>query len=224
MAIHRDVIPIGECKRSHRVGAQFYLIRKVALLLGLAFASGCVPIVSTYPKVEHDGAAHINAGCSGPASSTYYPFHGIYISIDVQAFRLGLHVPSGNVVQLDGKTIQTEGASGATLYDATFELCAAARKSIGTSVAPADWTVLADPYKGPESFGPLDGGGTGQFIVWYLYVARDPQDPKRLPALPRTLEQGTVELPAMTINGHRYESQKLPFGRAQFVGIVPVNC
>jgi hypothetical protein len=199
-------------------------IRTIALSLGLAFVSGCVPMVSTYPRVEHDGAAHLNAGCSAPASSTYYSFHGIYISVDIQAFRLGLHVPSGNVVQLDGKTIQIDGASGTTPYEATFELRAAARKSIGTSVAPPEWTVLADPYNGADNFGPLNGSGTGKFIAWYLYVARVPGDPHRLPALPNTLEEGTVELPAMTINGQRYDSQKLTFKRARSVGMVPVNC
>jgi len=50
----------------------------------------------------------------------YYPFHGIYISI--AGSRLGLHIPSGAVVQLNAKTVEIDGTVGATPYHATLNL------------------------------------------------------------------------------------------------------
>jgi hypothetical protein len=114
--------------------------------------------------------------------------------------------------------------NGTTPYEATFDLKAASHVSIGSSAAPADWMVLADRYIAPNNYGPLEGGSEGTYIVWYLYVARDPQAPKSLPMLPETLKQGTVELPAMTINGQHYEAQKLKFKRESFAGFEAVNC
>ena len=52
----------------------------------------------------------------------------------------------------------------------------------------------------------------------------DDDRPNRLVSLPFDLTEGTIELPAMTINGQRYERQILPFKQTKFFEISPVNC
>jgi hypothetical protein len=191
----------------------------------MALSAACVPLVTTYPKIEAPAAVYFDPGCtaaSGPPSIAYYPFHGIYISIDVRTSRFGLHIPSGNVVQLNGRTIEIDGAIGATPYKATFDLQAAKHVAIGSSVGPAQFFLLPDPFSSKENFGPLEGGGEGKSIRLYLYLPR--QNPYLNPMVPKGLDEGTVEIPSMTINGQRYESQKLTFKRESFVGMAAVNC
>jgi hypothetical protein len=79
-----------------------------------------------------------------------------------------------------------------------------------------------DHYTTPDNFGPLEGGGEGKYLLWYLYLIMSPQDPQRIATVPRGLVSGTVELPAMTINGQRYESQKLSFKRQYLLGWRPL--
>ncbi len=197
----------------------------VVLSFSLALLYGCVPYVTTYPKIDGPGATYLNPNCSGgPASLTYYPFHGIYISLDMRDSRLGLHVPSGAIVELNGKIMKIDGMIGMTPYHATFELRAAPHASIGSSAGPADWMVVPDRYTTPDNFGPLYGGGGGKYPVWYLYLPMEPQDPQRIAVLPKGLTEGTIEIPAMTINGERYDAQKLKFTQKTYVGMTAVNC
>lgn len=201
------------------------MIKECALVLGVICLGGCIPYVTTYPKIDVPNATYLNPSCSGELASTaYYPFHGIYISIDIRAFRFGLHVPSGSVVELEGKTIQIEGLTGSTPYEATFALRAASHASIGTSYSPSEFYALPDRYTDANNFGPLEGAGNGNRLTWYLYRLLSPQDPKSLPRLPKGLTEGTVEIPAMIINGQRYEAQKLGFKRETSVGLAAVNC
>jgi hypothetical protein len=41
---------------------------------------------------------------------------------------------------------------------------------------------------------------------------------------PKGLTEGTIEIPAMTVNGQRYERQILPFKQTKYFEISPVNC
>jgi len=52
----------------------------------------------------------------------------------------------------------------------------------------------------------------------------DDDRPNRTVSLPFDLTEGTIEVPAMTINGQRYERQILPFKQTKFFEISPVNC
>lgn len=197
----------------------------------LFFASillaGCVPYVTSYPKVEAPNADHLHLGCQselGPNSTAYYPFHGIYISIDIRASHFGLHIPSSTVVELNGKTLDINGSIGTTPYRATLNLEAASHASVGAGYAPAQFMEIIDHYTTPDNFGPLEGGGNGKYLLWYLYLLRDPQYPRQIKIIPKGLTEGTIEIPAMTINGQHYDSQRLTFKRETFVGMAAVNC
>jgi hypothetical protein len=41
---------------------------------------------------------------------------------------------------------------------------------------------------------------------------------------PFDLSEGTIELPAMIINGQRHEPQTLPFKQMKYSEISPINC
>jgi hypothetical protein len=105
---------------------------RASLLFAPIPLSGCFPYVSSYPKIEAAGATYVHSGCQsepGPYSMAYYPFHGIYISIDILDSRLGLHIPTGTVVELNGKTVNIDGLVGTTPYQATINLRAVSHAS-----------------------------------------------------------------------------------------------
>lgn len=151
----------------------------------------------------------------------YYPFHGIHISIDIRANRFGLHIPSGTTVELNGTTIKIAGLIGATPYDATMNLRAAAHKSVGMGYAPEQFMESIDHYSTLDNFGPLEGSAS-EHPLWYLFLMAKPGEPRF--AIPKGLTEGTIEIPAMTINGQHYESQILTFKRKSFVAVAAVNC
>lgn len=221
----------SKCRpRPHTIApprANSCLKKVVALTLNVALLSGCVPYTTTYPKIEAANAKYFHSGCDaefGAGSMAYYPFHGIYISIDLRASRFGLHIPSGTVVKLNGRTIEIDGVIGTNPYKATFGLKAASHASIGTGAEPPEFMASIDPYTTSDNFGPLEGGGDGSYLLWYLYLVVSSQDPRQPARVSTGLTEGTVEIPPITINGHTYESQKLTFKRERFVGLAAVNC
>jgi hypothetical protein len=201
--------------------------KKTALFFALILLAGCVPYATTYPRIEVAGATCLHPGCQaevGTKSMAYYPFHGIYISIDLRDSRFGLHIPSGTVVELNGKAIKIDGLLGKTPYQATLNLRAASHASVGIGYEPAQFMESIDHYTTPDNFGPLEGGGNGSYLLWYLYLFQDQQDARRILFIPKGLTEGTIEIPAMTINGQHYESQELTFKRETYVGMAAVNC
>jgi hypothetical protein len=197
-----------------------------ALFFASILLAGCVPYVTSYPKIEAPNADYLHLGCQselGPNTLAYYPFHGIHISIDIRGNRFGLHIPSGTIVELNGNTIEISGMIGTTPYNATATLRAVAHKSVGTGYVPAQFMESIDHYTTPDNFGPLEGGGS-QYPLWYLYLMGSPQEPRSIFVIPKGLTEGTIEIPAMTINGQHYESQKLTFKQETYVGMAAVNC
>jgi len=128
------------------------------------------------------------------------------------------------VVQLNSKTIQVDGLMDTNPYMQTYEIRAASHASIGVNVYPRQFTELPDRYTRPDNFGPLEGAGDDGHLLWYLYTSENPQDSRLGALLPKGVSQGTIEIPSITINGQRYEPQKLTFKRESFVGVAAVNC
>jgi hypothetical protein len=196
----------------------------------LSFASillaACVPYVTSYPKIEAPNADYLHLGCQselGPKTLVYYPFHGIHISIGLVGNRFGLHIPSGTIVELTGRTIEISGLIGTTPYHVTTTLRAIAHKSVGTGYVPAQFMESIDHYTTPDNFGPLEGGG-GEYPLWYLYLMGNTEEARSVFVIPKGLTEGTIEIPAMTINGQHYKSQKLTFKREIYVGMAALNC
>ena len=158
---------------------------------------------------------------SGPPSTVYYPFHGIYISLNFSSTTFGLHIPEGMSVQLSDNTITINGNSKSGPVQKTVHFKAFKNSSAGTE--PPEFGVAA-PYIPPDSLGPFEGRSVGTRYVYYLFLGVDEVHPNRTVSLPFDLLEGTIELPAMIINGQRYELQTLPFKQTSYFEISPVNC
>lgn len=189
--------------------------------------TGCIPIVSSYSRIEVPGARYFGSSChgvSGPSSVVYYPFQGIFISLDMNPWlRLGLHVPAGTIAQLNGETIKIEGETETGGVVFTARMKASSRGSLG-AVNPKEFQAFPDPVISDNNFEPVIGNSKGGNHIWQLYLAMDNQVPNRLLQVPRGLISGTIELPSITVNGQKYESQRLQFRRERYSELSPVNC
>ena len=197
-------------------------IHRLRLSVALCFAviSGCVPMITTYPQIDAADAIYVPGSPFGAASRPsmiYFPFHGIYLSLEMDVLAFGLHIPAGVVGQLNDTTIRIRGITRNGNYDASFILSAAPHKWLGR---PRMFLALPDPYYATEEYvGSLAGSGSGENLIWYLFMAKNPNDSRRLAMIPSGLISGSVTLPSITINGQRYESQTLLFTRKTFVGM-----
>jgi hypothetical protein len=198
----------------------------LAVLISLTLP-GCFPIVASYAKIEAPDARYFGKSCrgvSGPSSVIYYQFHGIFISLDMDSWvRLGLHIPSGVTAQLNENSIRIDGRTetGNVVFSARIK--AAKHGSLG-NVHPQEFLALPDPFTGENNLGPFNGASKNGRHVLHLFAAVDDQIPNLLVKAPLGLLSGTIELPSMTVNGQRYERQRLQFKRKSYAELSPINC
>jgi len=224
---HRVVDPLYR-KRQLRKPPQSR--RLLLMVVATTVLCGCVPMTSKYLRIEAPGARYFHSSCrggSGPPSVVYYPYHGIFISLDVtNVIALGLHLPAGTEAELDGHTVRITGVEEKGAVEVTLPIRATEHGALG-SRDPPEFQGMRDPYSFPDQFGPLTGESDkkGRYL-WYLFVSETDPTLERATLLqaPPGLLRGTVELPPMTINGVRYESQMLPFERRTYAELSPVNC
>jgi len=110
---------------------------------------------------------------------------------------LGLHLPPGapeTTAELESDSLHISGVTESGRVDLDVPLRLVPHEHLGNA-------------------GTISRGITkiGETHIWYLYMART--------ALPDDLLHGTVALPAITINGQRYESQMLRFERRHSPGL-----
>jgi hypothetical protein len=180
---------------------------------------------STYERIEAPGAVYfknICRGTVGPPSTVYYPFHGIYISLDYTFTTFGLHIPEVMTVQLTDNTITVDGVGKSGSAQTTVHFKAYPRGAGGNG-DPPEFAVGA-PYSSADTLGPFEGRSIGNRYVYYLFMGTDDNRPNRLISPPFDLTEGTIELPAMIINGQHYEPQILLFKQTKYFEISPVNC
>jgi hypothetical protein len=201
------------------------IFRIVQTLTGCLIASACVPMSSTYEHINVPGAVYFKNSCRGtvgPPATVYYPFHGIYISLNFTFTTFGLHIPEGMTVQLSDNTITVNGISKSGPVHTTVHFKAYPRGAAG-NIDPPEFAVSA-PYTSADTLGPFEGRSVGSRYVYYLFMGTDANHPNRMISPPFDLTEGTIELPAMTINGQLYEPQTLPFKQTSYFEISPVNC
>jgi hypothetical protein len=195
------------------------------LLFSATVLSACFPMSSTYERIDAPDARYFKSICRGtigPPSTVYYPFHGIYISLNFDYTSFGLHIPEGMTVLLNDNTIKVDGVSKSGPVQRTVHFKVFPQGSGGNN-DPPEFSVRP-PYTSPDSLGPFEGRSAGNRYVYYFFMGVDDNRPDRTVSLPIDLTEGTIELPAMTINGQRYERQILPFKQASHFEISPVNC
>jgi hypothetical protein len=195
----------------------------VLVYLGL---SECVPIRYPYEHIEVPDARYFKSICYhtfGPRSIAYYPFHGIFISLDLtDAVELGLHLPAGTTVELNGHTVHVIGSTDSGPIDMTIPIRAFRHEYVRKG-DPLEFS-MRDPFTSADDFGPLLGDTNNGRNLWYKYVAVT-SEPRLhvIPAL-RELIRGTIELPPITINGQSYGAQSIAFERRVHTELSPINC
>jgi hypothetical protein len=125
-------------------------------------------------------------------------------------------------VQLTDNKITVNGVGKSGPAQTTVHFKAYPRGAGGNN-DPPDFALSAT-YTSADTLGPFEGRSVGGRYVYYLFMGADDNRPNGLISPPFELTEGTIELPAMTINGQRYEPQILPFNQTKFFEISPVNC
>ena len=180
---------------------------------------------TVYEHIDAPGAVYfkdICRGTIGPPSTVYYPFHGIYISLNYTFTTFGLHIPEGMTVQLADNAIKVSGISSSGPAQTVIHFKAHPRGAAGNN-DPVEFSVSA-PDIAPDYLGPFEGRSVGNRYVYYLFLGTDDDRYSHLKSPPFHLTEGTIELPAMIINGIRYDSQILSFKQTKYFEISPVNC
>jgi hypothetical protein len=197
----------------------------VAVLVYFGMA-GCIPMRYPYEHIDVPDARYFRNSCYhtfGPPSVAYYPFHGIFISLDVtNIVELGLHVPAGTNVGLNGITVHITGIADSGPIDTTIPM-RAARHDYVRKNDPLEFGAR-DTFTSADNFGPLVGDTSNGRDLWYLFISETSEPVAHYIRTPNGLIRGTVELPPMTINGQSYEAQSIPFERRVHTEVSPINC
>ena len=156
-------------------------------------------------------------------SVAYYPFHGIFISLDLtNIVELGLHVPAGTTVELNGSTVHMTGIADSGPIDTTIPI-RAARHDYVRKNDPLAFSAR-DTFTAADNFGPLLGDTSNGRDLWYSFISETSEPVPHYIRTPNGLIRGTVELPPITINGQSYEAQSIRFERRVHTEVSPVNC
>ena len=200
------------------------MARGVVLGIGCFVLSACFPMSSTYEHIDAPGSAYFKSICRGtigPPSTVYYPFNGIYVSLNFSSTTFGLHIPDGMVVQLNGDVIKVTGATSSGEVQKAVHIKAVKPGASGNN-DPIEFG-FPGAYTSADNLGPFTGASSGTRFIYYLFMGVDEDRPDRTVSLPYLLD-GVVELPSLTINGHHYESQSLHFKQMKYSEIAPINC
>ena len=197
----------------------------------LIFVSGCAPMSGTYNRIDGPNAVYFGQHCHGsvgPKSVAYFPYHGIFLSIDINPWiRFGVHVPAGMTAEVLGRTMKITGRTEAGPVQFAAAMKPASIGSFGSVNPPEFMAFYASTYKdvADNYFGPFTGASKGDRHIWYLFTAFDEsQVPRRVVQVPRGLVNGTIELPALAVNGQKFDPEKLSFRRDSYRGFTPINC
>jgi hypothetical protein len=181
---------------------------------------------SPYEHLEISDARYFRQTCYhtvGPPSVAYYPFHGIFISLDVtRTIKLGLHLPAGTTVELGGNTVRIIGVAESGPIDTTIPI-RATRHDYVRKGDPLEFGDR-DTFTSADNFGPLLGGASNGRNLWYSFSSQTSEPIPHIIRTPAGLIRGTVELPSITINGQAFDSQSIPFERRAHTEIEPINC
>jgi hypothetical protein len=198
--------------------------RPIAFFLACSLLSGCAPYWEQYQRVEAPEAVYLRSECGGfgARNYAYYPYHGIFISVSLSPLQLGLHYPAGTTVALSGDTVTISGSRQNEPIEYLQHLRQASHGTLGDGT-PGEFCAMTDPMD-PEGEHGYRCPSSGRDLTWSYFVGRDKNSSNQILAVPTNLERAKVIIPAVTINGHTWESQELSIVGKKFVGVVPINC
>jgi hypothetical protein len=126
------------------------------------------------------------------------------------------------MVSLDDDAVTIRGMRQNEPIEIVQHLVPAVHGALGNST-PGEFCAMTDPLD------PLGKSGyscpsRGTQLIWAYYIRHGLTSTNPTVRVPSDLEQARITIPAMTINGQRYEAQELSIVGAEFVGIEPLNC
>jgi hypothetical protein len=212
-----------------------YLVVTVALML-----TACVPWTESYTRIEREGGTYIHEACHGGVGApvtVFFPYNGIYLSAVIARSAMdtpgipgeimvmvGIHVPEGQKVQLTGKSLQITYFSGNTAVSTLSPLRPTKQDKYYAGAIPYSFNY-PDPFGKEDYFGVLTGGthetrfflggAPREAYKWYMFSATIDSN---------KTEKGSIAFPAMRINGQEVPGPRLPFRKARWFGIMPINC
>lgn len=203
-----------------------YRLRVTQMLMGCLLLQACVPVRDSYFRTEAPAARHLRTLCggtAGPPLMVHYPFHGIFISVVPDPLFLGIHVPSGTVVQFASDVVRLSGSTKEGSVSKEIRLKLWPQEKM-VPYLPSEFRKLPDPYNDRLStLGPLPGASSDGTSQWYLLLGRSAQG-DRMAGPPQGLLGGTIEIPPITINGQQYPAQVLPLKWTSYFAVLPLNC
>jgi hypothetical protein len=191
----------------------------------VATLAGCIPMVSTFNRVEAPSARYFGSSCygsTGEPSVVYFPYQEIFLSVDMNPWvRIGVHLPSGTTAEVLSNQVRVSGKTDRGAVDTVMHLKHSHRGSMGT-VQPKEFLEFPGEKVSPSNYGPFEGATRNGRHIWYLFVSTD--DKGYSSQVPRGLKEGTLELPPMKVNGKRYDGLILPFKRHMSAYLELINC
>ena len=124
--------------------------RRISLLFCSTLLSACFPMSTTYERIDAPDAKYYKSICRGtvgPPSTVYYPFHGIYISLDYRFTTFGLHIPEGMTAQLTDNKLTVNGAGKSGPMQATVHFKAFHEEPAATVIR---WILRSVPPTPPQ--------------------------------------------------------------------------
>jgi hypothetical protein len=121
--------------------------------------------------------------------------------------QLGLYYPAGTTVTLGSDTVTIRGMKQNEPIELVKHVIPASHGTLGNAT-PGQFCAMDDPMD-PERRHGYRCPSHGPELTWSYFVGRDLGVPTQIVGVPAKLERATIIIPAVTINGHTYESQEL---------------
>lgn len=186
----------------------------LGLSLGLSLA-GCVVVPHEVYVLRDPGELQgVRSGrCGGPEDRFTLPFHGVFLSVRLASGSaprsdVSVYVPQGYTAQWASLQAQIAGDGPSGRQQLAFELEAYDRKFTGMadSLAPMPGRTAALKVPAPAEWAHAHFGFQLQ------------------PVLRLQIEQGTLQLPPLKINGEAWPGPQLQLKKETRWAVEPMNC
>lgn len=183
-------------------------LRSLTSICALTALAGCIPMVAPYYKAESANGKDVGAPTGRPDRAQLFTFDDVSLSVFPWegAIGLELRVPDGSTVEIESNEIVITAVSSADSDHVTFDTI--------LSTGPTRPDDLSLPWDAPLVGTTQRWFGMLKAPITYTIVITPPQE----------LAEGfTVALPAIRVNGQRFQVPPVTFARSRRFWIQPVK-
>lgn len=212
----------------HIINSKVKYMKYLFFLFSILLLAGCIPKGGSYYKFHSKSdSEYFRTSCygqDGAPSILFFKYHDIYLSIRILDYKdkilLGIHIPKNNTVQIMNKhMIFSKGNNEETKQ---LKLIAMEHYPSGSS---APYVFRSDDPYGKENFFNTLSGNTN--IITFKLIGSDKIAYKwyQFYANFEKIENGTIKVPNMKINGKLYEGPSLRFEKDNYFQLLGAfNC